>query len=164
MFRKFGVASFDSTSPLRQAFKDDRDNYYTMPRTYLAIRVPHLEANPKLQQRIRSGELNQEQVRSLESNCLKALKEFDHGLASLEETVEKVLAYERVHHPQENHAKDYQDVLTERPWVYCPCDICQQIGIQVILFRGTERNKRRGFHNLYIFYKKLQKELETISD
>jgi hypothetical protein len=32
--------SFDSTSPLRQAFKDDKDNYYTMDRTYTAIRVP----------------------------------------------------------------------------------------------------------------------------
>src|SRR5262249_21648260 len=29
-FAALGVVSFDSTSPLRQAFKDDRDNYYTV--------------------------------------------------------------------------------------------------------------------------------------
>ena len=31
-FQKFGVTSFDSTSPLRQAFKHDKDNFYTMDR------------------------------------------------------------------------------------------------------------------------------------
>src|SRR5262249_9643703 len=29
-FERYGVTSFDSTSPFRQAFKDDRDNYYTL--------------------------------------------------------------------------------------------------------------------------------------
>ena len=43
-FAGCGVASFDSTSPLRQAFKDDRDNYYTLDRTYTAIRIPQVEA------------------------------------------------------------------------------------------------------------------------
>ena len=28
-YERYGVASFDSTSPFRQAFKDDRDNYYS---------------------------------------------------------------------------------------------------------------------------------------
>ena len=58
-FRKLGVISFDSTSPLRQAFMDEKDNFYTMDRTYQAIRVPQVEGNPQLQARIRSGELNQ---------------------------------------------------------------------------------------------------------
>ncbi len=38
-FAQFGVASFDSTSPLRQAFKDDRDNYHTLKR--------HLSGDPR---------------------------------------------------------------------------------------------------------------------
>ena len=28
-YERYGVTSFDSTSPFRQAFKDDRDNYYS---------------------------------------------------------------------------------------------------------------------------------------
>src|SRR6266576_2386057 len=39
-FAQYGVQSFDSTSPLRQAFKDEKNNYYTATRTYAAIRVP----------------------------------------------------------------------------------------------------------------------------
>jgi len=31
-FIDFGVVSFDSTSPLRQAFKDDKDNFWTLDR------------------------------------------------------------------------------------------------------------------------------------
>jgi len=58
-FKSFGVASFDSTSPLRQAFKDDKDNYYTADRAYTALRVPQVQGNAKLGKRIRSGEVDQ---------------------------------------------------------------------------------------------------------
>jgi len=158
-FQKYGVVSFDSTSPLRQAFKDDKDNYYTLDRTYVAIRVPQTEGNPQLQARIRSGELQQEEVRRLEDNCLRTLKEYDDGQISLEVALENVLAFERIHSPRQDHSKAYREVLQDRPWAKCSCDVCRKIGIQVILFRGTERNKRRGFHNLVIFYAQLQKEL-----
>ena len=58
-FSKLGVVSFDSTSPLRQAFKDEKDNYYTMDRTYRAIRVPQVDGNPRLRQLIASGKVDQ---------------------------------------------------------------------------------------------------------
>ncbi len=46
-FERMGVASFDSTSPLRQAFKDDRDNYYTpWTRTFTAVRIPRWRGTP----------------------------------------------------------------------------------------------------------------------
>src|SRR5262249_40401997 len=37
-FADFGVASFDSTSPFRQAFKDAHDNYYWYGRNFPALR------------------------------------------------------------------------------------------------------------------------------
>ena len=37
-FQRYGVTSFDSTSPFRQAFKDDRDNFYGQDRTWIALR------------------------------------------------------------------------------------------------------------------------------
>src|SRR5262249_1021209 len=64
-FTRFGVVSFDSTSPLRQAFKDDRDNYYTLNRTYSAIRVPQVDANLKLQRLIGAGKLDQRRALEL---------------------------------------------------------------------------------------------------
>ena len=39
-FQRYGVTSFDSTSPFRQAFKDDRDNFHGADRTWIALRVP----------------------------------------------------------------------------------------------------------------------------
>ena len=158
-FQQFGVTSFDSTSPLRQAFKDERDNYYTMDRNYPAIRVPQTEGNPQLQSRIRSGELCQGDVRRLEERCLLGLTEYDRGRLSLDVVMEYILEYERVHHPKEERSMIYREVLNDRPWTACPCEVCQSIGIQVILFRGTERNKRRGFHNLGVFFTRIQNEL-----
>jgi hypothetical protein len=32
-----------------------------------------------------------------------------------------------------------------------------------MVFRGAERNRRRGFHNLYVFYQKLRRETALTS-
>ncbi|MFO0822563.1 MAG: tRNA-guanine transglycosylase DpdA [Gemmataceae bacterium] len=60
-FRKFGVTSIDSTSPLTQSFKDDRDNYYAPGRTYSAVRIRI--ADPKVTRELRqlmaAGKLTQ---------------------------------------------------------------------------------------------------------
>ena len=55
-------------------------------------------------------------------------------------------------------------VLTDKPWKNCPCEICQEIGIHVILKRAAARNRRRGFHNLFNAYNTIRKELEKIPD
>jgi hypothetical protein len=31
------------------------------------------------------------------------------------------------------------------------------VGVEVIIFRASNRNKRRGFHNLGVYHKHLQK-------
>ncbi len=46
--------------------------------------------------------------------------------------------------------------LEDRPWEKCGCEICQRWGIEVIIFRGNNRNRRRGFHNTYVFYRLMQ--------
>ena len=163
-FREYGVTSFDSTSPLRQAFKDDKDNYYTLDRNFTAIRVPQIEGNPKLQAQIRSGELCQGRTREMEQRCLWGLREYDRGALAVEEVLKFLLEYEQIHHPAESRETAYREVLTERPWTKCSCDICAAIGIEVIVFRGTERNKRRGFHNLNVFFQRLGAELQVGAD
>src|ERR1035438_5829415 len=52
-------------------------------------------------------------------------------------------------------------MLEDQPWRSCACGICEQVGIDVAMFRGSERNKRRGFHNLYVFNQRLRREQET---
>ncbi len=170
-FANYGVESFDSTSPLRQAFKDAKDNYYTPSRTYSAIRVPQVEGNPKLQGRIAAGEINQDQAIRLERECLRSLIEYDRGCTSLETALAALAAYSGLHGIGPQQLERERKVLEDQPWNECPCEICKEIGIHVVLFRGAERNRRRGFHNVYVFFQRLQQSVtqnvlttETTSD
>ncbi len=159
-FAGLGATSFDSTSPLRQAFKDDKDNYYTPDRTYLALRVPQVEGNAKLERRIRSGKVDLGKARRLELACLSALKRFDRDELTVSDTLEALLEYEEfAGSSNRDHRVAYEEVLTDRPWKKCPCEICTRIGIHVILFRGAERNRRRGFHNIWTFRQRLVRGL-----
>jgi hypothetical protein len=163
-FKGFGVVSFDSTSPLRQAFKDDKDNYYTMDRTYTAVRVPQVEGNPGLQKRIRAGMISQEKARKLERECLELLRRYDDGEVGLDPLLAVLRAYEELYDPAHDHTAVYREILTDRPWRNCGCDVCRALGYHVVLFRGAERNRRRGFHNLWVFYRRLHRELGLSKD
>jgi hypothetical protein len=161
-FSRFGVTSFDSTSPLRQAFKDERDNYYTMDRTYSAIRIPQVDANPKLMRRIRAGEVDQAEARRLERTCLDAMAAFDAGTAEIADVLAPLKEYEAIYDGRRSRIDRYRDVLEAAPWKECGCDICTKLGHHVILFRGAERNRRRGFHNVYVFHQRLMNTIEEM--
>ena len=160
-FEKYGVASFDSTSPLRQAFKDLKDNYYAPDRTYSAIRVPQVQANPELSRRILAGKIHQGEAQRLERACLQLLSAYDNGSESLEDVLDTLRSYELLFDEGSDRTEIYREVLVDKPWKACPCDICKRIGIHVIIFRGAERNRRRGFHNIFVFYHRLHKELSN---
>jgi hypothetical protein len=162
-FERLGAASLDSTSPLRQAFKDDKDNYYTLDRTYVAIRIPQVEGNPSLQRGVASGRISQNEARRLEKAALGAMDDFARDRRQLEPTLDVLLEYERLYDPKANHEAEYRETLGARPWEHCQCDICRKIGHHVILFRGAERNRRRGFHNVWTFYRRLQRVLPAPS-
>lgn len=157
-FSDLGVVSFDSTSPLRQAFKDDKDNYYTPERTYCAIRVPQVEGNAKMRGRIVAGTVNQDEARRLERTCLEVLERFDRGECDVPEAVRVLRDYEKMHDGRTDRTEVYAEILRDRPWKACPCEICRRLGIHVLLFRGAERNRRRGFHNLFVFYRRLGRQ------
>jgi hypothetical protein len=165
-FASAGVGSFDSTSPLRQAFKDEDDNYYTMDRTYSAIRIPQVQANPKLEKSIRAGRTSQGEARTLEKACLEVMARFDAGKASIDQTLETLTKYDQLFEAAQGksdrarkHLSKYREVLEAKPWKKCGCDVCRALGHHVILFRGAERNRRRGLHNVWTFYRRLQTQL-----
>jgi hypothetical protein len=157
-FAAYGVTSFDSTSPFRQAFKDDRDNYYAKSRTYTALRVPQVEGNAKLRALIRSGRINQERARALEQNALDAIRAYDAGDASIMDALGALRAYDELQE-RKDLTERYRETLEDRPWSKCRCGVCADAGVEVILFRGTERNKRRGMHNVYVFNQRLKTHL-----
>lgn len=45
--------------------------------------------------------------------------------------------------------------LTWSARITCDCPICRELGQEVLLFRGRQRNFRRGFHNVYQYVRLL---------
>lgn len=167
-FTPFGITSFDTTSPLLRAFKDAKSNYYlASPKGgldyYTAIRVPQATENPKLMQLAKKGVLQQEALVRMEAAALRALRAYDREEQGLEETLDAVLDYavpatlgeDLKHAPGAKAFKDlrhrYHRTLSDRPWTRCACAVCREISIEVMIFRASNRNKRRGMHNLGVF-------------
>lgn len=159
LFRDLGVTSFDSTSPFRQAFMDDRDNYHWHGQHYTAIRVPPVGGNAKLKRRIKSGEVDQQVALRLETECLHQLRELDAGRSDDIDAVLEVLAAYHELFDQRDRVGVYRRTLEDKPWKQCTCGICAKAGIEVAIFRGTERNKRRGFHNIAVFANELERRI-----
>ena len=158
-FLKYDITSFDSTSPLIRAFKDSKFNYYSPKEHYTAIRVPSSDGTAALKRKISSGVLSQETAQKLEKESLSALRLYDKGKESLENTLSKVIAYEKLFKdkiPEER----YRQVLLDKYWQKCQCEICQDVSIEVVIFRNSNRNRRRGFHNLWQFMRELEELLE----
>ena len=162
-FHSYGVRSFDSTSAFRQAFKDDRDNYHTVGRTYTAIRVPQVDGNPKLRARIQAGRIVQQHAIQFEKECLDALRRYDTGHVKIEKVIDVLQAYSEIFDSRKDYRNAYYETLADAPWKKCGCGICAKVGIDVVIFRGSERNKRRGFHNIYVFRQRLDREIQARS-
>ncbi|MBX9624191.1 MAG: hypothetical protein K2X82_10315 [Gemmataceae bacterium] len=160
-FRRFGVTSFDSTSPLTQAFKDDRDNYYTPGRTYSAVRVRIADpkVTPELRRLMAAGGLTQTDALRLEGEAWAAVLGYAARRVPLEDAVAAVLRYERPFGGHPANAARYRETLADRPWETCGCAVCAALGVHCVLFRGAERNRRRGFHNLSVTHRELRKAL-----
>jgi hypothetical protein len=167
-FHSFDIASFDTTSPLIRAFKDAKQNYY-LPgeglglRYYTSIRVPQAIENPRLQRSVKRGIFRSEDLIAMESAALTSLRAFDRGEADLGETLHNILVYSAAlveEKPYEDCressgmlrlAERYRETLVAKPWKECSCSICEQASVDVIIFRGSNRNKRRGIHNLAVY-------------
>ncbi|MFV2016725.1 MAG: hypothetical protein ACC656_14940, partial [Candidatus Heimdallarchaeota archaeon] len=65
--------------------------------------------------------------------------------------------YDQFQSSPPDYTIDYQRTLKDKPWLTCECIICKEIGMDVIIFRGNNRNRRRGFHNTFVFYKLLSR-------
>jgi hypothetical protein len=158
-FAAYSVTSFDSTSPFRQAFKDDKDNYYALNRTFVALRVPQADGNTKLRSRVASGAVDQRTARRLERTCLTRLRNFDLDQCEASSVVDAVASYNALVGDPKDRSEQYLATLEARPWKVCTCTVCKEIGVEVIIFRGADRNRRRGFHNLSVFAQRLNRDL-----
>lgn len=155
-FHKFNVYSFDSASYLRKAWLRSGQNYLSpkMDKWYTAIRVPQID-NPRMIKSIEKAGLSLLTVKELERKCLDHLRKYDNGELSAQEVLNTVIKYDSLFEREGNDGtgleKRYYETLVEMPWKQCNCPLCKQIGIDIVIFRGTNRNKRRGFHNNLVF-------------
>jgi len=174
-FTGYGITSFDSTSPLIRAFMDEKANYY-MPNGnggldyYAAVRIPQAIENSRLMQGIKQGIFNAEDLQKREARALSALRAFDNDQETLDATVEAVMDYQQfltLGGDSDKHEKSLKKTrvqiartLAQSPWRHCGCDICVELGVEVIIFRSANRNRRRGFHNLGVYHQHVQRILE----
>ncbi|MBD3921009.1 queuine/other tRNA-ribosyltransferase [Paenibacillus sp. PR3] len=165
-FHKLGVTSFDSSSPLRRAWLGTGHNYHAITgKHYTAIRIPEAkETAGRVKKLIAegTGSLEFAEYKRLEQEALQALRKFSRGELQLSEAISAILEYDMIlGENREVHEDLYRELLEERPWEQCQCPICKEIGIDVVVFRGNNRNRRRGFHNTHVYYsqiKELKKE------
>ncbi len=168
-FVRLGVTSVDTAAPLRRAFLGSgEDNYWTADgQKYAAIRVPGTKSKQRKRgvdtvKNVleRNNTLSAESLTELEQNALRSLRAYHKDEATLDETLETVLTYDRLYGIKRNYEKAYRRTLTDKPWQKCDCPICQDVGVEVIIFRKNNRNRRRGFHNVKVFYDQFRQVVE----
>jgi len=160
-FKELGASSFDSSSFMRKAWLRSTMNYLGADdKWYAAIRVPQ-SFNPIFKRAISAHQIHVEKLRQMEKAALRALSDYGRKRLSLNETLSAVMEYDSFLERESENLKRlhlrYRETLESRIWEKCPCEVCQSLGIHVVIFRGTNRNKRRGMHNTWLFYQKHMK-------
>jgi hypothetical protein len=162
LFMELNVNSIDSAAPMRQAWLSAVDNYYAPARTYAAIRIPLArEERAKADTLVGRSTANLRELEAAERAALAAVRAYDRGEMKLQAALDGVLEYDRMLAPRldgqalPRRHELYRETLRDRPWRRCRCAVCRELGIEVVVFRGNNRNRRRGFHNLFILYRRL---------
>ena len=160
---KLGVTSVDSASPLRRAWLGGKDNYWSMDGEHFrAIRIPEAGKSFRAKRMVSEGRADGGFVQRVEQKLMKLLRQFDKDKVSVGTVLEALAEYDHLITPDRDGGLDqYRRTLEAKPWKECGCDICRNDGIEVVIFRGNNRNRRRGFHNTYVFYSILQHALNT---
>lgn len=159
LFRDCGIASFDSATYFRKAWLRSEQNYLGQNgQWYAALRVPP-SADPRTLERLKESGKHAPTIRRLEKEALSALRRYDAGRLNIDSCLAAVLRYDRLLGRGETSSGSlrgsYKKTLEDRPWRSCKCRVCKDIGIDVVIFRGYNRNKRRGAHNTLQLYTKV---------
>ena len=158
LFKEARIDSFDSATYFRKAWLRANQNYLGADgEWYAAIRVPPSH-DPRTARRLRRCGRPEGEIKRLEQEALKALRAYDQGEISVERCLAAVLAYDRLLSRGEASrrlAEAYRRTLEKRPWNHCSCAMCSALSINIVIFRGLNRNKRRGAHNTLMLYQSL---------
>lgn len=158
---KAGVTSADSASALRRAWMGTGQNYMGLNgETYAAIRIPESGKSFRAKRMVSEGRVSAEQAYKLERASIDAMHAYDRGELSVDQVLDVLHEYDQLITPDRpDNRRLLREALEAKPWKACGCAICQKDGIDVMIFRGNNRNRRRGFHNTYRFYHLMQRAL-----
>ena len=159
VFRELKIDSFDSATYFRKAWLRSDQNYLgTNGKWYAALRVP-MTSDGRTRKRLEAAKADIKQLEREEREVLRLLCLYDKDQAKIFEVLDAVLSYDR-HLARSSELKSmrekYYRTLKDRPWRMCECPFCRDIGIHVLIFRGANRNKRRGAHNTLMLYGQIQ--------
>lgn len=160
-FRELAIGSFDSATYFRKAWLRSDQNYLGADgRWYAAIRVPPLR-DPRTKKRLDESGVDEGKLARMEGTALSQLRAYDKGKASLDDALTAVIEYDRLLQRAEliddKLVAAYRRTLEARPWRACGCAMCSQLGIEVAIFRGINRNKRRGAHNTLQLFERVNR-------
>jgi len=156
-FIRLGVTSIDSASMLRKAWLGFDRNYLTENGWYSAIRIPHAELSFRAKRVVSDGRISLQALKDLEEKCLSELRTFAQTSGSPPESLlGHLMEYDALIAGQRRGTRErIGRTLEDRVWQRCRCSVCLRWGVEVLIFRGNNRNRRRGFHNTHMFYEML---------
>lgn len=166
-FIDLGVYSFDSASPLRYAWTGTTQNYKdrTNYEGYTALRIPFLSRvrSRKYKKMVQKGVATKDMFEAWEYGIYGMVLDYAYNNKySPEEIADEFMNFYNLFDNKQSLTlrEKYIRTLQKRPWEQCGCKICEEIGVEVMIFRGNSRNRRRGFHNVNAFYSILQKIID----
>ncbi len=175
-FRRFGVTSVDSASYLRQAWLRTKSGYVLPDTHYSPLRIPEAGhpdpardtvAGRRFRTKVKKAhpKMKEAEIFRRERAALEALRAFVAGRASVDSALSAILHYDEIVTGESIDMEPlYRRTLEDRPWEQCDCEICRASGVDVAVFRGNNRNRRRGFHNTYVFYRLFSDLLASMTD
>ena len=127
---------------------------------YAAIRIPEGGKSFRAKRMVSEGRASIEEVLRLERASIDAMHAYDRGKMSVDKVLDILHEYDQLITPDRpDNRRLLREALEAKPWKACGCAICQKDGIDVMIFRGNNRNRRRGFHNTFRFYSLMQRAL-----
>ncbi len=136
-YREFGVTSFDGAYH-RRAWISGTRNYELGNKAYTAVRIPLSHKSEAYKRTTR------------EQLVFDGLRQLDERKIGVSAFLNTLYSYDAKR--CESFSVEYKRTLLDRPWEKCGCPVCKGIGVHICIFRTSERNMRRAFHNLWNFY------------
>lgn len=162
IFHQLGVTSVDSASFLRQAWMRTTTSYVMAHGSFAALRIPEAGKSFRAKRMNAHAGLDGASIMRLERSALESVRGYAAGKCSLDAALNDLLEYDRfITADRVDLSGPYRNTLEQRPWELCDCSICRRDGVEVAIFRGNNRNRRRGFHNTYVFYRLLDQALRA---